>query len=134
MAMVLESSFLSLVILVTITTFLLAFLSYKFTKAFFYELARVSKQKYFHLCFLDFFIGFCTIFFFGLGALFILASFILQLIGWIHFKEFAQENEESQNETSNLLVNANLELIKTLMIISFALRLLLHYIIQIFCL
>lgn len=46
-----ESSFLSLVILVTITTFLLAFLSYKFTKAFFYELARVSKQQYLSLSF-----------------------------------------------------------------------------------
>ena len=55
---------LRLVFISSLITFLTAFLSYKFIKNFYYELARVSKQKYFIYAFWTFLLGFCTIFFF----------------------------------------------------------------------
>ena len=123
-----EKDFLSVlrkvVSLVIIISFLAVSLSYKFIKAFFYELARVSKQKYFIYAFWTFLIGLYTLFLFGLGALFILASAVLQFIAWINFKEFAKEDdEELQNQTSNFFAYFNLKLIKILMIASFVLGL-----------
>ena len=115
--------FLPLILIAIATIFLATTLSFKFIKAFFYELARVSKQKYFIYAFWAFLIGLYTLVFFGLGALFILASVVLCLIGWVNFKEFAQENKEFQIQTSNLFTYFNLKSIKTLMIISFTLEL-----------
>ncbi|MCW1361021.1 hypothetical protein OLQ22_08340 [Campylobacter jejuni] len=66
-------------------------LIFPFFKAFYYEIARVTKQKYFINAFWAYFIGICTLPLFGLGAIGVLIGYILKLVAWIKFKEFDEQ-------------------------------------------
>ncbi len=83
-----------------ITTFSVLFiitlaLIFPFLKAFYYEIARVTKQKYFIYAFNTFYLGLLTLII-GIGLVFLLASLVFWILAWVKFKEFDEQ------ELSNL--------------------------------
>ncbi|TKX34723.1 hypothetical protein [Campylobacter taeniopygiae] len=71
--------------------------SYKFAKNMFYEIARVTHQKYFIKAFYMYFIGMLTIFLvFPIILIFI--GFIYHILAWIKFKSFDEEIEINNTE------------------------------------
>lgn len=72
----------------------LAFI-FPFFKAFSYEIARVTKQKYFIYAFNTCFLGLLTLII-GIGLVFLLASLVFWILAWVKFKEFDEQ------ELSNL--------------------------------
>ncbi len=84
-----------------ITTFSVLFiitlaLIFPFLKAFYYEIARVTKQKYFIYAFNTCYLGLLTLII-GIGLVFLLASLIFWIFAWIKFEELdKQEFSHSQ--------------------------------------
>ncbi len=83
-----------------ITTFSVLFiitlaLIFPFLKAFYYEIARATKQKYFIYAFNTFYLGLLTLII-GIGLVFLLASLVFWILAWVKFKEFDEQ------ELSNL--------------------------------
>lgn len=70
-------------------------LIFPFFKAFSYEIARVTKQKYFIYAFNTCFLGLLTLII-GIGLVFLLASLVFWILAWVKFKEFDEQ------ELSNL--------------------------------
>ncbi|EAK3634397.1 MULTISPECIES: hypothetical protein [Campylobacter] len=70
-------------------------LIFPFFKAFSYEIARVTKQKYFIYAFNTCFLGLITLII-GIGLVFLLASLVFWILAWVKFKEFDEQ------ELSNL--------------------------------
>lgn len=75
-----------------ITVFLILYiptlaLIFPFLKAFYYEIARVTKQKYFIYAFDTHYLGLLTLII-GIGLVFLLASLIFWILAWVEFKEF----------------------------------------------
>lgn len=70
-------------------------LIFPFLKAFYYEIARTTKQKYFTYAFNTFYLGLLTLII-GIGLVFLLASLVFWILAWVKFKEFDEQ------ELSNL--------------------------------
>lgn len=70
-------------------------LIFPFFKAFSYEIARVTKQKYFIYAFNTCFLGLLALII-GIGLVFLLASLVFWILAWVKFKEFDEQ------ELSNL--------------------------------
>nr|HEC1718735.1 hypothetical protein [Campylobacter jejuni] len=70
-------------------------LIFPFFKAFSYEIARATKQKYFIYAFNTCFLGLLTLII-GIGLVFLLASLVFWILAWVKFKEFDEQ------ELSNL--------------------------------
>ncbi|XAK38064.1 hypothetical protein AAID93_01390 [Campylobacter coli] len=78
-----------------ITTFSVLFiitlaLIFPFLKAFYYEIARVTKQKYFIYAFNTCYLGLLTLII-GIGLVFLLASLIFWIFAWIKFEELDKQ-------------------------------------------
>ncbi|WP_348518489.1 hypothetical protein [Campylobacter sp. CCS1377] len=94
-----DNIFLGIAVFLILYVLIIA-LIFPFFKVFYYEIARVTKQKYFINVFWAYFIGICTLPLFSLGAIGILIGDILKLVAWIEFKEF--DKQEFSNEEENL--------------------------------
>ncbi|HEG3350570.1 TPA: hypothetical protein SC011_001337 [Campylobacter jejuni] len=70
-------------------------LIFPFLKAFYYEIARATKQKYFTYAFNTFYLGLLALII-GIGLVFLLASLVFWILAWVKFKEFDEQ------ELSNL--------------------------------
>ncbi len=112
-----------------ITTFSVLFiitlaLIFPFLKAFYYEIARVTKQKYFIYAFNTCYLGLLTLII-GIGLVFLLASLIFWIFAWIKFEELdKQEFSHSQEmavKTQKKVFDFDLKWIKITMALSLAL-------------
>nr|WP_144653567.1 hypothetical protein [Campylobacter coli] len=106
-----------------ITTFSVLFiitlaLIFPFLKAFYYEIARATKQKYFIYAFNTFYLGLLTLII-GIGLVFLLASLIFWIFAWIKFEELdKQEFSHSQEmavKTQKVIFDFDLKWIKITM-------------------
>ncbi|WP_181451026.1 hypothetical protein [Helicobacter valdiviensis] len=99
---------------------------FPFMKAWYFEIARVTKQKYFIYAFWTHFIGLCTLPVFGLGALGIIASIIFQLAAWISFNNESLENSHNSHQKQSFIFDFDLKWVKILMVASLLLSLMLN--------
>lgn len=90
---------------------------FPFMKAWYFEITRVTKQKYFIYAFWAHFMGFCTLPVFGLDALGIIASVIFQLAAWISFNNESFENSHNSYQKQSFIFDFDLKWGKILMII-----------------
>ncbi|WP_072236220.1 hypothetical protein [Campylobacter coli] len=107
-----------------ITTFSVLFiitlaLIFPFLKAFYYEIARVTKQKYFIYAFNTFYLGLLTLII-GIGLVFLLASLVFWILAWVKFKEFDEQElsnlEERLAKTQKKVFDFDLKWIKITMV------------------
>ncbi len=93
-----DNIFLAIVVFLVLHIITMA-LNFPFIKAFYYEIARVTKQKYFINVFWAYFIGLCTLFI-GVGLVAFIVGFIFWILAWVEFKEL--DKQEFSNEEENL--------------------------------
>ncbi len=110
-------------IFMAITIFLVLYfailaLIFPFMKAIYYEIARVTKQKYFIHAFNTYYLGLITLII-GIGLVFLLASLVFWILAWIKFKEFDEQElsnlEERLVKTQKKVFDFNLKWIKITM-------------------
>lgn len=97
---------------------------FPFLKAFYYEIARATKQKYFTYAFNTFYLGLLALII-GIGLVFLLASLVFWILAWVKFKEF-DEQEISNKEkftipTQKVIFDFDLKWIKITMVLSLVL-------------
>ncbi|ECO7370797.1 hypothetical protein FXR79_05195 [Campylobacter coli] len=106
-----------------ITTFSVLFiitlaLIFPFLKAFYYEIARATKQKYFIYAFNTFYLGLLTLII-GIGLVFLLASLIFWIFAWIKFEELDKQefshSQEMAAKTQKKVFDFDLKWIKITM-------------------
>ncbi len=99
-------------------------LIFPFLKAFYYEIARATKQKYFIYAFNTFYLGLLTLII-GIGVVFLLASLVFWILAWVKFKEFDEQElsnlEERLAKTQKKVFDFDLKWIKITMALSLAL-------------
>lgn len=112
-----------------ITTFSVLFiitlaLIFPFLKAFYYEIARTTKQKYFTYAFNTFYLGLLTLII-GIGLVFLLASLVFWILAWVEFKEFDKQEISNKEKftipTQKVIFDFDLKWIKITMVLSLVL-------------
>ncbi len=112
-----------------ITTFSVLFiitlaLIFPFLKAFYYEIARVTKQKYFIYAFNTHYLGLLTLII-GIGLVFLLASLVFWILAWVEFKKFDKQEISNKEKftipTQKVIFDFDLKWIKITMVLSLVL-------------
>ncbi len=112
-----------------ITVFLILYiptlaLIFPFLKAFYYEIARVTKQKYFIYAFDTHYLGLLTLII-GIGLVFLLASLFFWILAWVEFKEFDKQEISNKEKftipTQKVIFDFDLKWIKITMALSLVL-------------
>ncbi|EPW6891706.1 hypothetical protein ACWOXR_001789 [Campylobacter coli] len=96
-------------------------LIFPFLKAFYYEIARVTKQKYFIYAFNTYYLGLLTLII-GIGLVFLLASLVFWILAWVEFKEFDKQEISNKEKftipTQKVIFDFDLKWIKITMVLS----------------
>lgn len=99
-------------------------LIFPFLKAFYYEIARTTKQKYFTYAFNTFYLGLLTLII-GIGLVFLLASLVFWILAWVEFKEFDKQEISNKEKftipTQKVIFDFDLKWIKITMVLSLVL-------------
>ncbi|HED6220659.1 TPA: hypothetical protein SBV30_000317 [Campylobacter coli] len=99
-------------------------LIFPFLKAFYYEIARVTKQKYFIYAFNTYYLGLLTLII-GIGLVFLLASLVFWILAWVEFKEFDKQEISNKEKftipTQKVIFDFDLKWIKITMVLSLVL-------------
>ncbi|WP_223213350.1 hypothetical protein [Campylobacter coli] len=112
-----------------ITVFLILYiptlaLIFPFLKAFYYEIARATKQKYFIYAFDTHYLGLLTLII-GIGLVFLLASLFFWILAWVEFKEFDKQEISNKEKftipTQKVIFDFDLKWIKITMALSLVL-------------
>lgn len=97
---------------------------FPFLKAFYYEIARVTKQKYFIYAFNTYYLGLLTLII-GIGLVFLLASLVFWILAWVEFKEFDKQEISNKEKftipTQKVIFDFDLKWIKITMVLSLVL-------------
>ncbi|ECP6019010.1 hypothetical protein FUB63_07720 [Campylobacter coli] len=97
-------------------------LIFPFLKAFYYEIARVTKQKYFIYAFNTYYLGLLTLII-GIGLVFLLASLVFWILAWVEFKEFDKQEISNKEKftipTQKVIFDFDLKWIKITMVLFF---------------
>lgn len=92
---------------------------FPFLKAFYYEIARVTKQKYFIYAFNTYYLGLLTLII-GIGLVFLLASLVFWILAWVEFKEFDKQEISNKEKftipTQKVIFDFDLKWIKITMV------------------
>ncbi|EAH4774618.1 hypothetical protein B6651_04070 [Campylobacter coli] len=95
-------------------------LIFPFLKAFYYEIARVTKQKYFIYAFNTYYLGLLT-FIIGIGLVFLLASLVFWILAWVEFKEIDKQEISNKEKftisTQKVIFDFDLKWIKITMVL-----------------
>lgn len=95
---------------------------FPFLKAFYYEIARVTKQKYFIYAFNTYYLGLLTLII-GIGLVFLLASLVFWILAWVEFKEFDKQEISNKEKftipTQKVIFDFDLKWIKITMVLFF---------------
>ncbi|EAH4595256.1 hypothetical protein DNA05_03840 [Campylobacter coli] len=106
-------------------------LIFPFLKAFYYEIARVTKQKYFIYAFNTYYLGLLTLII-GIGLVFLLASLVFWILAWVEFKEFDKQEISNKEKftipTQKVIFDFDLKWIKITMVLSLVLFLVLFFV------
>lgn len=93
---------------------------FPFLKAFYYEIARVTKQKYFIYAFNTYYLGLLT-FIIGIGLVFLLASLVFWILAWVEFKEIDKQEISNKEKftisTLKVIFDFDLKWIKITMVL-----------------
>lgn len=93
---------------------------FPFLKAFYYEIARVTKQKYFIYAFNTYYLGLLT-FIIGIGLVFLLASLVFWILAWVEFKEIDKQEISNKEKftisTQKVIFDFDLKWIKITMVL-----------------
>lgn len=104
---------------------------FPFLKAFYYEIARVTKQKYFIYAFNTYYLGLLTLII-GIGLVFLLASLVFWILAWVEFKEFDKQEISNKEKftipTQKVIFDFDLKWIKITMVLSLVLFLVLFFV------
>ncbi|WP_053869212.1 hypothetical protein, partial [Campylobacter coli] len=95
-------------------------LIFPFLKAFYYEIARVTKQKYFIYAFNTYYLGLLTLII-GIGLVFLLASLVFWILAWVEFKEIDKQEISNKEKftipTQKVIFDFDLKWIKITMVL-----------------
>lgn len=93
---------------------------FPFLKAFYYEIARVTKQKYFIYAFNTYYLGLLTLII-GIGLVFLLASLVFWILAWVEFKEIDKQEISNKEKftipTQKVIFDFDLKWIKITMVL-----------------
>lgn len=93
---------------------------FPFLKAFYYEIARVTKQKYFIYAFNTYYLGLLTLII-GIGLVFLLASLVFWIVAWVEFKEIDKQEISNKEKftipTQKVIFDFDLKWIKITMVL-----------------